>query len=453
MTLGGRFQLLNSTLLCLLFPLTLICSVFISQADYEESNSIKSSKTSNTSSALFKVQTKFHGQPDDLACVLTRSGHRKQWDMNMVQQLEEFSNLGCKTPLRVQYESYAGSKITESIMYDFLNDDETFYIVEDSVIDLLPEIHSYRLFVLQRLTEGHEKDCYSVTVFGELRHEVRDYKGEKPYVLDYVKGLVVYMDHAQDLPSSHELKCKDSFGNAKDEERMKLEGAIKITKRKINSELEQINESEELTEGEVEGFKFDHINMKDTLLTVDHEYDSEEYNSELQDNLYEEVDEILKTESDDLSLIKTEAINFDKRIGRFYSKDSFSESNELLVTQKSELEMENSPDVNKSEVVKAKQSIISPEPVKEKVESCFDKQADHGNIEVVNGSKSSGAVISPHKSHVNGMKSALGVSTVDLDTVSKRNFIKTDLNCDRDRLESIDSDTFEAMIENKINEV
>ena len=320
------------------------------------------------------------------------------------------------------------------ILYYDQDGQDVYYILEESVINLHPNETNRRLFVIEKMSESLSSDAYSLTVYGSVTHLLHKYKGASNWKLNYVKGIVAYLDLAVDLPSkvnpSYTLLCKSK--TKQEEKDNKIDGTVKFAFKKHSSLLEQINESAELSNSEIESYRIDQLNIKDTLLTLDNndvEHDFEIEN----DQLYDEVDEILKTESDELSQIKNEAIMYDNRNMRFMSKDSFTESNELLISQKSDLDGEMIYENPRKELGKAHHTSSS---LSDEIR-IVDK--DNVKLAEFTPEKSTfGAVVSPNKLEM--INSAVGMSTVTLDTIVRKeyqynngsHYIKQSLNSDKE---------------------
>ena len=358
-----------------------------------------------------------------VAHILTNEKHRKNWDMNIITFTNEsFEDSG--KSIQIQYETCVGTKINEALNYEFYQDEnDVYYILESSKIDMCLNYESYRLYVIEKLTDKLHLNCYSLTIYGKQSQIMKMYKGNSDYMVNYAKGMVTYIELAGDLPSMRQERCK-SFGRSKtkQEEKLKTEGNIKISYGKHSSLLDQINESAELNSSEIESYKMDQFDIKDTLLTIDNNDEEQEF--EDNDQLYDEVDEILKTESDDLSQIKNEAIMYDNRNMRFLSKDSFTESNEIMISQKSDLDNDTITESPLKELIKIQNTNFFHSDEIKIVDSEASKLIDLKKTETKLEKISNGAVVSPNKSNL--LNSAIGMSTITLDTISKKDFQSLD---------------------------
>lgn len=297
------FSLMSNITLCLMLPISLM---FIGSISHFELEKTPACKSIENKSSFFKVNAKIFCHPDDIAFALCKPSHRLNWDMNLVKIDNEDDNLS--KLMKIQYESYQGGKFTETHKYSFYKeDDDLMYIIEQNQMDLFSQAPFSRLFEFKHQVDKNENVYYSLTVFGESLPFILNHKAPT-FVLDSIKSLTVYTSICPSLPSTevplHERKTSLP----------ERDGKIWIKYRKRTGEdLEQISESAEFDDG-VEEYKISEYNMKDTLLTVDafDEGESNDCGEDMhEDELYSEVDRLLRTESDDLTNIKMEALAFD----------------------------------------------------------------------------------------------------------------------------------------------
>ena len=432
------FNLVGNTILCLLLPLLLITSVFNSQISEEKTE--RATETVNSENSLYKVKTKFNGQPDDIAFALWKPNHRKEWDLNIVSFLQEELSPVFNKNLNIQYQSYEEGTFTEHVSYNFYKEEDgVFYILEETNIDRFTGEKNHRLFEIKHQVDSQDQSYYSLWVYGQLTDNLVNHKTERGCKLDYVKGLVVYVENATDLPSSQIILQLSKTPSLKIEgERLKVEGRNRFSFKKTNESLEQINESAELgEEDEIEEYKMSQIGMKDTLLTVDEfnsiDCESDGYDIDLQDKLYEEVDDILRTESDDLSQIKNEALSFDKRNGRYPSRDSIASNSDTKerkhspkkLSSDNEVFEENSFKEKANDLTKNLEAFIDLKTIDEvsdesrKLETKDEPTKD--NWQTKAEKDSNGAVASPYKNSYNVLNPTLGTSTVDFNFKPKAN--------------------------------
>lgn len=209
------------TFLSFLFLFLLIPWKFISPQTQEDK-----SKNLNQKS-LFKSQTKFYGQPDDLVFALCKPQHRSNWDMN-IMEIEETQELNIfKKNLTIKYQSYQGICISEKISYTFYKEERFLYILEETEYDIYGNEKVNRLFELKNQLDQEGKEYYDLTVYGEIIPKIVLHKNEDVYKLDFVKGIIIYMEISSELPSTQ----------------MPLN--LTLSNRKESGNLDQIIESDE----------------------------------------------------------------------------------------------------------------------------------------------------------------------------------------------------------------
>jgi hypothetical protein len=290
---------------------------------------------------LYKTTSKLYCHPDDIAYALCKPRHREQWDMNLLEIGDAKIDPKMAQSLEILYQSYTGREMTQAVDYTFYKEDNgVYYILEVTLLDLFKNEHNYRLFELRTCLDQHCEEYLALTVYTDTTINMMHHRGEHIVKTDYLKGLLAYINLADDLPSSRKdlLLRKTSSMNSDGENKNRLSGRLRFSFKNGNNSLEQINESAEdhYSEDEYEEFKMDQLNMKDTLLTIDKSdladsdlADSEllgegesDYEISMKDKLYDEVDDILCSElqidvdiqrmdSDDLTQIKDEAREFD----------------------------------------------------------------------------------------------------------------------------------------------
>jgi hypothetical protein len=414
-----------NSILFLLVPFLMITSMSISHLDMEKTQTANSL---NMNESMFKINTKFIGHPDDLAVALSKSNHRYHWDLNIIGIDQTKGSDFYSNEMQIQYASVYEGMIFEKVVYEFYQEsDDHFYILEKSSIDRFPNTHQYRLFYLKQF-DPSKQDCYSLTVYGELNVSILKHKSENEYKLSYIKGLITYVEISDDLPSIKyrmNLTRETSFSQ---EDQTKLDGRIKFSFKKMAESLEQIDESAELRdEDDIEEYKMSQLNIKDTLLTVDEfnsiEGESQECNSNVIDDASDNFT-YQRTESDDLSLIKHEALAYDKRKDRFISKDSkelsqnFQEDKHLNdcvsegscsedETQKEDSKMPNN--FNLDSVI----NIQAADTFKLNFKEQDTKNGDVKKADINGKADSNGAVASPFKKLTSTPNPSLGVSTID----------------------------------------
>lgn len=142
-----------------------------------------------------------------------------------------------------------------------------------------------------------------MTVYSEVTKNMIAHRGEPIVKCDYLKGLLAYISLSEDLPSynSELLSRKISSISSESDNKNRLSGKIKIT-QKQNQSLEQITEEHEdnyMDDDDVEEYRIDQINMKDTLLTIDKsDFETDSNN----DNRYS-MDEVKSETFDEGSLL------------------------------------------------------------------------------------------------------------------------------------------------------
>lgn len=435
------WNFVSSVVLWLLIPLMLVTAVAIS----ENKNLRTPIKVEHTEKkhSIYKVKSKMHCHPDDLAFALCKPHHRKQWDMNILSFMnDDQSSPVFKRDLKIQYQSFLGGSFIENVSYSFYREEEgLYYILEESEFDRFNNERTHRLIELRSQMDKHQTEYYWVTVFGEVNPIIAAHKNEETFKLDYVRGCLTYIANSTDLPSSQlTLSLRKSSSIPSEGDRFKNEGKLRFSFKKLGESLEQINESAELVSDDVEEYKMSMINLKDTLLTVDEficgEGESEDYEIDIHDKIYDEVDDILRTESDDLSLIKNEAANFDKRNGRFISRDSKGSKDEshediikLTETVSGKEESDNEDDKWNLLVERAEAKLndfnniqISKESFQKDINTADTIREESGKILGVNqGKDTNGAVVSPFKGTSNNANLALGISTFDPNWVPRKN--------------------------------
>ena len=210
--------------------------------------------------------------------------------------------------MTIKYQSHQGISISENISYTFYKEEDgLLYILEETSYDFKENDKAYRLFELKHQLDKNGKEYYELTVYGEILPHIILHKTEDIYKLDYINGILAYIETSTDLPSTHvpfHLRKTSREAN---------EGNGRFSFKRGSDSLDQINESAEFGDNdELEEFKFSQINFKDTLLTVDkfQEGESQNYDSESEEILERGL---AKQESDEISLIKKEVLDFDMK--------------------------------------------------------------------------------------------------------------------------------------------
>ena len=145
-------------------------------------------------------------------------------------------------------------------------------------------------------------EYYELLVFGEIHPSIAMHKNEEAYKLHYVRGIVTYVENSSDLPSTYvPLHLRKTSANTN-------EGKISFSFKKASSGLEEIHEDEEYEE--LEEYRMSQVNIKDTLLTIESFQDGDSDDSDCDNKFIH--DTIDRKESDDIGLIKEEAIVYDK---------------------------------------------------------------------------------------------------------------------------------------------
>lgn len=306
------WSMIANPILCILIPLMVMTAVDISQ---ETNGSSERPQQSTERTSWYKVKTKCYAMPDDIAFALCKPNHRKHWDMGLVSFLKNGDSSIFNKDMSIQYQSQLGGTFSEDISYNFyLEDEGIYYILEETTYDRFKNEKTQRLIELKAQTDRFQRDYYTLTIYGESRPHIMSHKGEEVCKLDFIKGLVTYVENSEDLPSSQvPLHLRKSSSFMSDSERPKYDGKIRFSFKKRGESLDPINESAELVDDSIEEYKVSMINVKDTLLTVDEfcEGESEDYGLDLEGKIYDEVDEIMRKESDDIMQIKKEAVIYD----------------------------------------------------------------------------------------------------------------------------------------------
>ena len=344
--------LLANVSLILLLPFLLLTAIDISRTNTKykvHEPNIRDERI------LVKSCSKLYCQPDDLAYALCKETHRKKWDLNLLSFEEGESKMSGKLDhsLQLTYQSQKQCEIIKAVDYTFYKEEQgLYYILEASLIDVFENEHNYRLFELSSSIDKDNKECFIMTVYSDITRNMAKYQGYNIIRSDYVKGLLMYIDMADDLPSYNSNLITTNISSVSSESEniggKKMAGKFRSGLLNSGKSLEQINESAEdnYTEDDIEEYKIEQFNMKDTLLTIDKSdlaessninvsvlyksgeinadsVQSDDYEIDMQDKLYDEVDMLLesgaamgemkKTDSIDLSMIKNEAREYDSR--------------------------------------------------------------------------------------------------------------------------------------------